>query len=87
MKEFFTAFLGGTIVGAVTALLLAPKSGKETREDLKEIINNAEDVLKKKTDEIIEEGKKQLEKIKEKGHEIVEEGKKTIGKVKKAKES
>ena len=33
-KDFLIGALVGGIVGAVTALLLAPKSGKEMRSDL-----------------------------------------------------
>ena len=32
-----TAFIVGALAGAVVGLLLAPKSGRETREDLKEM--------------------------------------------------
>ena len=32
------AFLGGAVLGAVTALLLAPKSGAETRQQIVDII-------------------------------------------------
>ncbi len=34
--EFFTGFLLGTVVGAAAALLLAPQSGEETREVIRE---------------------------------------------------
>ena len=36
-------FLVGAFVGAVAALLLAPKSGKELRKDLKDFAANAKD--------------------------------------------
>ncbi len=42
--KFFLAGLLGAITGAVGALLMAPKSGKETRED---IINLATELSKK----------------------------------------
>ncbi|WP_010275041.1 YtxH domain-containing protein [Paenibacillus senegalensis] len=35
-KDFLVGAIVGSIVGAVTALLLAPKSGKELRQDISE---------------------------------------------------
>jgi gas vesicle protein len=35
-NKFLAGLIAGAVVGAVTALLLAPKSGKETRQLLKE---------------------------------------------------
>ena len=37
------AFLGGAALGAVAALLLAPQSGRETREQLRGYARRAED--------------------------------------------
>ena len=51
-------FLGGAIVGAAAALLLAPKSGEELRQDL---AGMAEDV-KKRTQEYCEQVKQEVEK-------------------------
>jgi gas vesicle protein len=78
MREGFFAFLGGVVVGAVTALLVAPKSGKETREELKKYIEDAEKILRDKSENLIEEGKKQLEKIKDKAQNMLEEGKEAV---------
>ncbi|HEY6105486.1 MAG TPA: YtxH domain-containing protein [Anaeromyxobacteraceae bacterium] len=41
MGSILLAFLGGTVVGGVVALLLAPRSGEQTR---KRIVQMAEDV-------------------------------------------
>jgi len=35
LSSFITGLLAGAAIGGVIALLYAPKSGKETREDLK----------------------------------------------------
>lgn len=58
------AFLGGAVAGVVAGLLLAPKSGEETRRDLKGYARRIEeDVLEKAKeartalDETIERGK------------------------------
>ena len=42
--NYLGAFLGGAIAGAVVGLLLAPESGKDTRE---KITDTVEDFLRK----------------------------------------
>lgn len=59
-KDFLIGTLIGGIVGATTALFLAPKSGKELRDDL----NNQANALKDKTDQLTTDAK-------EKGTEYV----------------
>ncbi|TKS61216.1 MAG: hypothetical protein EWM72_00703 [Nitrospira sp.] len=61
------AFLGGAIAGAVAGILLAPKSGEETRRELKGYARKTEeDVIEKAKearaalDETIERGKHYL---------------------------
>lgn len=58
------AFLGGAIAGAVAGILLAPKSGEETRRALKGYAKRAEEEVIEKAkearaalDETIERGK------------------------------
>jgi gas vesicle protein len=58
------AFLGGAMAGVVAGLLLAPKSGEETRGDLKRYARKAEEEALEKAkearvalDETIERGK------------------------------
>ena len=70
-KGLFLGFLAGGIVGSVLALLYAPKSGKELRQDIKnkkeEILDDAEeylDIAKHKAQDIINEGKKRSEEFK-----------------------
>ena len=48
-------FLFSVAVGAVAGLLLAPKKGKETREDIKKASQKAIDKIKSLTKEDIEE--------------------------------
>ena len=46
-------FLVGGLIGAIAALLLAPKAGKELRKDIKDLASNARDNL----DSTIDRGK------------------------------
>ena len=50
-KSFFFSFLVGGAIGSIIALLYAPKSGKHLRND-----------IVKKTNEMIEEGRKKTSK-------------------------
>lgn len=45
-KNCFGKVLCGVVIGACLGVLFAPKSGKETREELKKSINNLIDSLK-----------------------------------------
>ncbi len=61
-KDSFYALLTGVIIGVTVGVLFAPKSGKETREDLKKFGND----LKEKGKHIIEDGKDFIEEGKTK---------------------
>lgn len=65
------AFLGGAIAGAVAGILLAPKSGEETRRVLRSYAKRAEEEVLEKAreartalDETIERGRHYLEEKK-----------------------
>lgn len=45
----FTAFLVGGLIGVVAGLLIAPKSGRETREDIEEWVDEAVERTKDST--------------------------------------
>lgn len=62
-------FGAGAVVGAVTALLLAPASGKETREKIKERINDVSD----KAYDLVERSKEAIEEAKDKMSNAYEE--------------
>lgn len=46
------AFLGGALVGAAAALLLAPQSGEDTRTQLREILRRRMAQAKEEKDEL-----------------------------------
>jgi gas vesicle protein len=65
----FLAGMGvGALVGAMAALLLAPKSGKETRDD----IRTAADDLKEKADKAMHDLSESSEELVQKSKEILE---------------
>ncbi|MCX8118723.1 MAG: YtxH domain-containing protein [Desulfobacterota bacterium] len=66
----FSFFLGG-LIGAGVALLLAPKSGRETREKIKGLAVDA----KSKAEEVIDQVKSKVTSVLEKGKEVIEEKK------------
>ena len=58
----FLAFVSGAILGGAAALLLAPKSGKETRKKIKKILKEEKDKL----DSTIDSAKERLGEVEEK---------------------
>lgn len=53
----------GTAIGAITGILFAPKSGKETREDIAKKTKNTADTVKKSVKDSVESIKETEEKI------------------------
>lgn len=66
----FFGFLAGGIIGAVVALLYAPKSGREFRKDIKE-----------KTDGYLDDVEKYMAEAREKAKNLINEGKKKSEKI------
>jgi gas vesicle protein len=58
-------FLAGLGIGAVLALLFAPRSGKETREFLVHKAEEGRDFVKTKSDEIYQQAEDAVEKGKD----------------------
>lgn len=65
-----TFFLIGLGAGALTALALAPKTGKQFRRDLKRGYNDAKDTLQDWT----EEAKDRVRDVKERARDVAERG-------------
>ena len=78
--EFLTGFLLGTVVGAAAALLLAPQSGEETREQIHErgieLGGRAAEVTeqgRKRAEELTAEARQRAAEAKERGQLALEE--------------
>ena len=63
------AFLGGALLGAIGGLLLAPKSGVETREAIKGYVRRTEEELLEKAKEL----RGELDHVISRGKEFVGE--------------
>ena len=68
--DFFKGYLFGGVVGAVLALLYAPKSGKETRDEIRkrslELRDDAEaklELAKQQAETYLDEAKKKLDEL------------------------
>lgn len=72
--SIFLSFLLGGLVGAGVALLLAPKSGKETRQQIRGLA----DEVKDKAENYVEQAKGRVTSAIEKGKGFVEEKKSVI---------
>jgi gas vesicle protein len=65
--DFIGGLIVGGLIGAVVGILYAPKSGKETRED-----------LARKADELLSQAKEKIDDVEmmaERGKESLQEGK------------
>ena len=79
------AFLAGAVIGAGIALLLAPQSGAETRDMLREYAEKAKDDIKERGqgakatfNTAMERGKAAFESAKERGKETLETAKDAV---------
>ena len=82
------AFLAGALIGAGLALLLAPKSGAETRNMLRDYAERAKKDLMERTEEAkatlntaVERGKAAFESAKQRGKETLETAKDAVREV------
>ena len=76
--DFFKGFLFGGVVGAVIALLYAPKSGKETRDEIRkrsfELRDDAEaklELAKQQAEVYLEQAKHKLDELRKEVEESV----------------
>jgi gas vesicle protein len=72
-SRFGLGLLIGSIIGGLTALFFAPKSGKELREDVKKKIKELERLLAEK--ELDKKAKKMMEELSEEAKVLYEKAK------------
>jgi gas vesicle protein len=75
-RKFGIGLVVGAVAGLVAGLLTAPKSGKETRQD-----------IKKKAGDVSREAGKQVEMAKQKAGDVADQAKKTVDRVKEVTDS
>jgi gas vesicle protein len=88
-KGFLLGLGIGSLIGAGVALMLAPKSGTETREEIKSAAGQlktkagklAED-MSESSEELVKKSKELLETTKQKIAEVVDAGKEALAKKK-----
>ena len=81
----FGTFVWGLLIGAAAALLYAPKSGRETREELTESVDRlrgqAEDKVREAQDTVtaaVEDARRQFEEGMDTARKAVESGRKAV---------
>ena len=72
-KKILKAGFWGVILGAIAGLFLAPKSGKETREDLKQKAGEMKDKAMATAEKIENKAEAVIEKVEQKAEETVQE--------------
>jgi gas vesicle protein len=77
----FGWFLAGAVIGAGAALLLAPKSGKDTRDYLSQTTKDSREAMESSGRELMERGKELYDrgkKIAEDAGDLFERGRKLV---------
>ncbi|HLO32889.1 MAG TPA: YtxH domain-containing protein [Anaerolineales bacterium] len=81
-KSVFTGFLVGSAVGAATALLFAPRSGEETRAEIRdkavELRDRTTDTVKDTVSQAKSRASEIRDNVVDKAGELKERGKQTI---------
>lgn len=81
-KDLLVGAVVGTVLGAVTALLLAPKSGRELRSDLAEGVHSISDKTQQVAGTVVDKSKQLAGTISEKTQVISTHTTEWAGKVK-----
>ena len=70
-KPILSGFLVGSVIGAATALLFAPRSGEETRMGIRdkavELRDQATDTVRSKVDDVKDNVREKVEGLKQRG--------------------
>ncbi len=70
-KGFGIGLVTGVIIGGIIALLYAPKSGKETRQLIKDKVTEFVDTLREETSEVVDTVKEAASEATHKGQAAV----------------
>ena len=70
-QSFIIGFLIGAVAGVAAALLMAPQSGKETRETIGKKSVELKDEATKQAQRLATEAKGQVEYVQEKGRVVI----------------
>jgi len=68
---FGIGLLSGALIGGVIALLYAPKTGKETRQLIKDKVTEVVDAFKEKTSEVVDTVMEEASEASQKGQAAV----------------
>ena len=74
-SSIFLSFLLGGLVGAGVALLMAPNSGRETRQRIRDLTDD----VKEKAEDYVEQTRSKVSRAVEKGKGFVQDQKSIIG--------
>ncbi len=72
-NSFFKGLIFGALGGAIAGILLAPKSGEETREDIKKLALEMKDKAVDTYEKARAEVEKKIEQVKKAGEQIDED--------------
>jgi len=73
--SWLLSFILGGLIGAAVALLVAPRSGRQTREQIKDLAEEA----KERAEDYYDKAKGQISTAMQKGVEILEQKKAEVG--------
>ncbi len=76
--SFFKGLIAGALGGAIAGILLAPKSGEETREDIKKLAVDLKDKAVDTYEKARAEVERKIEQVKKAGEKIDEDKYKKI---------
>ncbi len=74
-KDFAAGIAAGAVFGALAGILFAPKSGQETREDVKQFVEHSKEKIASKVKEVRDLTREQYDRIVD---IVVDEGGKTV---------
>lgn len=73
--KVFLGVVAGTALGATLGLLFAPKSGRETRQEISDKTNEYADEIKRNVNEYVDTIKERFESAKEESEELSKKAK------------